>query len=47
MSILKNNLPSMEVYSIDEAFFYLILEIIRKSFAMSLQKKYLDGLEYQ
>ena len=24
MNILKSNLPSMEVYSIDEAFFYLI-----------------------
>ena len=46
MNILKSNLPSMEIYSIDEAFFQLILLITKRNFVTSLQKKYFDGLVY-
>ena len=45
MSILKNDLCSIEIYSIDEAFFLIDITNNRENFVTSLQKRYLDGLE--
>ena len=39
MSILKNNLPSMEVYSIDEAFFLLNIRNNKEKFCHELAEK--------
>ena len=39
MSILKNNLPSMEVYSIDEAFFLLSTKNNKEKFCHELAEK--------
>ena len=39
MNILKNNLPSMEVYSIDEAFFLLDIKNNKEEFCHKLAEK--------
>ena len=41
MSILRKNLPNTEVYSIDEAFFYLDIVTGRENFCFDLAKKIL------
>ena len=46
MNILKSNLPSMEVYSIDEAFFSIDITKNKEKFCHELAKKYFDGLGY-
>ena len=47
MNILKNDLPSIEVYSIDEAFFSIDITNNKEEICHELAKKYLNGLESQ